>query len=92
MRRLLAIALGVSAVVLLAVAAAALASSATTNLLARVLRSRFATDAEYWAYAKQTLFDPGGAETAVLETDADGTWIASSYLWASTPTGPASAC
>ena len=59
-------------------------SSATANLLARVLRGRFASDAEYWAYAKQALFDPIGAETAVLETDADGTWIASSYLWAST--------
>jgi CubicO group peptidase (beta-lactamase class C family) len=59
-------------------------SSATANLLARVLRGRFATDAEYWAYAKQALFDPIGAGTAVLETDADGTWIGSSYLWAST--------
>ncbi len=59
-------------------------SSATSNLLARVLRGSFATDAEYWAYAKQALFDPIGAGTAVLETDADGTWIASSYLWAST--------
>jgi CubicO group peptidase (beta-lactamase class C family) len=58
-------------------------SSAASNLLARVLRGRFATDAEYWAYAKQALFDPIGAGTAVLETDADGTWIASSYLWAS---------
>jgi CubicO group peptidase (beta-lactamase class C family) len=58
-------------------------SSATANLLARVLRSRFPTDAEYWAYARDGLFDPIGATTAVLETDADGTWIASSYLWAS---------
>jgi CubicO group peptidase (beta-lactamase class C family) len=59
-------------------------SSATSNLLARVLRGRFASDAGYWAYAKQALFDPIGATTAVLETDADGTWIGSSYLWAST--------
>jgi CubicO group peptidase (beta-lactamase class C family) len=59
-------------------------SSAASNLLARVLRGRFATDPEYWAYARQALFDPIGARTAVLEADADGTWIASSYLWAST--------
>jgi hypothetical protein len=59
-------------------------SSATSNLLARVLRGRFATDVEYWAYATRALFDPIGATTAVLETDADGTWIGSSYLWAST--------
>jgi CubicO group peptidase (beta-lactamase class C family) len=57
--------------------------SASTNLLARVLRSRFESDAEYWAYARRTLFEPVGARTATLETDADGTWIGSSYLWAS---------
>jgi CubicO group peptidase (beta-lactamase class C family) len=58
--------------------------SASTNLLARVLRSRFERDDAYWAYPRTALFDPIGARTAVLETDGDGTWIGSSYLWAST--------
>jgi hypothetical protein len=58
--------------------------SASTNIAARVLRSQFDSDSAYWAYPRQALFDPIGARSAVLETDADGTWIGSSYLWAST--------
>jgi CubicO group peptidase (beta-lactamase class C family) len=57
--------------------------SASTNIAARVLRSHFDTDTAYWAWPRQALFDPIGATSAVLETDADGTWIGSSYLWAS---------
>jgi CubicO group peptidase (beta-lactamase class C family) len=57
--------------------------SASTNIAARVLRAQFDSDAAYWAYPRQALFDPIGARSAVLETDADGTWIGSSYLWAS---------
>lgn len=57
--------------------------SASTNVVARVLRSHFDGDAAYWAWPRQALFGPIGAASAVLETDADGTWIGSSYLWAS---------
>lgn len=57
--------------------------SATANLLAAVARARFASDAEYWAYPRQALFDPIGAKSAVLETDTHGNWVGSSYLWAS---------
>lgn len=57
--------------------------SATANLLAAVERGRFASDADYWAYPRQALFDPIGAKTAVMETDAAGHWVGSSYLWAS---------
>jgi len=57
--------------------------SASTNIAARVLRSHFDSDAAYWAWPRQALFEPIGARSAVLETDADGTWIGSSYLWAS---------
>ncbi|MFZ4759015.1 MAG: serine hydrolase domain-containing protein, partial [Burkholderiaceae bacterium] len=58
--------------------------SASTNLLSRTLRARVATDAEHWTMPRRVVFDPIGARTAVMETDADGTWIGSSYLWAST--------
>ncbi len=58
-------------------------SSGTTNILAQAMRSRFEDDAAYWAYPRRALFAPIGAHGAVLETDAAGTWIASSYLWAS---------
>ena len=57
--------------------------SQTANLLSAVDRSRFTTDAEYWAYPAKALFDPIGASTAVLETDSVGNWVGSSYLWAS---------
>jgi CubicO group peptidase (beta-lactamase class C family) len=58
--------------------------SATTNLLSRTLRGRVATDAEHWSMPRRVLFEPIGARSATLETDADGTWIGSSFLWAST--------
>ncbi|MEO6626375.1 MAG: serine hydrolase, partial [Burkholderiaceae bacterium] len=57
--------------------------SQTANLLSAVDRSRFATDADYWAYPAKALFKPIGANTAVLETDSAGNWVGSSYLWAS---------
>lgn len=58
-------------------------SSFASNLLARVVRARFDSDEAYWRYPAQAVFGPIGARTALLETDTDGTWIASSYLWAS---------
>jgi CubicO group peptidase (beta-lactamase class C family) len=58
--------------------------SATSNLLAGVARGRFESDARYWAYPANALFEPIGARSAVLESDAAGNWVGSSYLWAST--------
>lgn len=58
--------------------------SATSNLLAAVARGQFDTDAEYWAYPRTNLFEPIGLTSATLETDTNGTWVASSYQWAST--------
>jgi len=57
--------------------------SATANLLSGVARARFPNDADYWAYPAKALFEPIGASSAVLETDTDGNWVGSSYLWAS---------
>ena len=56
--------------------------SATSNILAAVARGQFDSDAAYWAYPQQTLFDPIGAKSASLATDTAGTWVSSSYLWA----------
>ena len=58
--------------------------SASTNILAAVVKAQFATDDEYVAYARSSLFEPLGLTTATLSTDASGTWVGSSYLWAST--------
>jgi CubicO group peptidase (beta-lactamase class C family) len=57
--------------------------SATSNILAAVTRSLFATDEEYRRYAGTSLFTPLAADSATLQTDTAGTWVASSYQWAS---------
>ena len=57
--------------------------SQSANLLSAVARSRFENDKDYWAYPAKALFSPIGATTAVLESDTNGTWVGSSYLWAS---------
>jgi CubicO group peptidase (beta-lactamase class C family) len=56
--------------------------SATTNILSRLLRGQFESDLAYWAYPYQSVFQPIGAKSAVIEADASGTFVASSYLWA----------
>jgi hypothetical protein len=56
--------------------------SATANILADVTKGQFDTDEEYWDYSRTALFDPIGVTSATLETDASGTWVGSSYLWA----------
>lgn len=57
--------------------------SAVSNILAQVVQAQFVSDQEYWDYPKTALYDPIGVTTATLETDVAGTWVASSYLWAS---------
>ena len=57
--------------------------SQSANLLSAVARGRFEIDSDYWAYPATALFNLIGATTAVLETDTSGTWVGSSYLWAS---------
>ena len=54
-------------------------SSGCTNLVCRILRSTFASDADYWAFPGHALFGPLGMRTAVLETDPSGTFVGSSY-------------
>jgi CubicO group peptidase (beta-lactamase class C family) len=58
-------------------------SSGTTNLLMRYLRDSFASDSEYHAFARRALFDRIGAGGAVLETDGFGTFVGSSFMYAS---------
>lgn len=58
--------------------------SATSNILAAVVRGQFDTDEEYWAYPRTSLFEPIGLTSATLETDTSGTWVGSSYQWANT--------
>lgn len=56
--------------------------SATTNILSSLLRAQFDDDLSYWRYPYRALFEPIGARSAVIESDASGNFVASSYLWA----------
>lgn len=58
-------------------------SSGASNLLAFVLRRSFADDRDYWAFPRMQLFAPLGMANAVLEADANGTFVASSFGFAS---------
>jgi CubicO group peptidase (beta-lactamase class C family) len=57
--------------------------SAVSNILAQVAQSQFTDNETYWAYPRTAIFEPLGVTTATLETDTVGTWVGSSYLWAS---------
>ncbi|MCA8965308.1 MAG: serine hydrolase [Planctomycetes bacterium] len=57
-------------------------SSGVTNLICRELRSTFTNDADYWAFPRRALFNPLHMRSAVLETDPSGTFVGSSYGFA----------
>lgn len=58
-------------------------SSATTNLITDHLRRSFGgDDAAYLDFPRARLFGPVGMHSAVLETDATGTFVGSSFLFA----------
>jgi len=56
-------------------------SSGTTNILARVMRNVLPAS-EYSSFPRRALFDRIGMSSAVLETDAAGTFVGSSYMYA----------
>lgn len=58
-------------------------SSGTTNLIQRTLRGTLeANDAGYHSFARDAIFAPIGAASFVLETDSSGTFIGSSFVYA----------
>lgn len=57
-------------------------SSGTTNIIARILRDAVG-DADYHAFPRRALFDRIGMRSAVIETDASGTFVGSSFMYAS---------
>lgn len=58
-------------------------SSGTTNILAKMMRDKLG-DENYYQFAQRELFSPIGVTSAVIEPDASGTFVASSYMWANT--------
>jgi CubicO group peptidase (beta-lactamase class C family) len=57
-------------------------SSGTSEIISRVLRNSFASQAEYLRFPHERLFGPIGMKSAVLTSDANGTFTASSFLYA----------
>ena len=58
-------------------------SSGSTNLVCKLLRNSFTNDVEYDQFPRKALFNKIGMKTAVFELDASGTFVGSSYLYAS---------
>ncbi|MBR9989936.1 MAG: serine hydrolase [Gemmatimonadetes bacterium] len=57
-------------------------SSATTNIVSALLRASFSTHEEYVAFPRRALFDRIGMRSAVLEPDPSGTFVGSSFMFA----------
>ena len=58
-------------------------ASGTTVLLSQVLREVIGgTLADYWAFPRRALFDRLGMTSAVIEPDATGTFVGSSFMYA----------
>jgi CubicO group peptidase (beta-lactamase class C family) len=57
-------------------------SSGTTNIISRLIRRVINNDPDYLSFPRAALFDRIGMTHAVLETDAGGTFVGSSFMYA----------
>ena len=57
-------------------------SSGTTNILMEIVERQFSSHQEFIDFPKTQLFDKIGMFSAVLEPDASGTYVGSSYMFA----------
>lgn len=57
-------------------------SSGTTNIIMRSLRRVIGDDDAYWRFPYERLFDPLGMASAIVETDPSGSFVGSSYSYA----------
>jgi len=58
-------------------------SSGTTNIVSYLLRRQLGSDSSYYLFAKKQLFNRIGMPDALIEVDPSGTFVGSSYLYAS---------
>ncbi len=61
-------------------------SSGTSNIISAVIKNEVSKDADdsfqyYYEFAQQRLFRRLGIESAIMEADAEGTFIGSSYMY-----------
>jgi CubicO group peptidase (beta-lactamase class C family) len=57
-------------------------SSGSTNIVSKIIRQTIGSDAEYYTFPRKALFNKIGMRSAVWEVDASGTFVGSSYLYA----------
>jgi hypothetical protein len=58
-------------------------SSGTTNIISRIVRDSVGgTQADYFAFPRRALFDRIGMRSAIIEPDPSGTFVGSSYMYA----------
>ena len=58
-------------------------SSGTTNIISRIVRQSVGGSlSDYFAFAHRALFDRVGMASAVIEPDASGTFVGSSFMYA----------
>lgn len=57
-------------------------SSGTTNIISRVIRQTIGNQAEYASFPRRVLFNRIGMRSAIMEMDASGTYVGSSYMYA----------
>jgi CubicO group peptidase (beta-lactamase class C family) len=57
-------------------------SSGTTNILQEIMRQQFTNHADYLTYPHKQLFQKLGMTSAILEPDASGTYVGSSFMYA----------
>ncbi|MDD5185407.1 MAG: serine hydrolase, partial [Paludibacter sp.] len=57
-------------------------NSGATNIVSYLIRKKLGNDAAYYAFPRKELFNPIGMRSAIFETDASGTFVGSSYIYA----------
>jgi len=57
-------------------------SSGSTNMVNLVIRNTIGNDSLHYCFPRTALFNPIGMKTAIWEVDASGTFVGSSYLYA----------
>ncbi|MBN2745108.1 MAG: serine hydrolase [Bacteroidales bacterium] len=57
-------------------------SSGTSNILSLIIRRTINNDQLYWDFPRNQLFNRIGMRSAIIETDASGTFVGSSYIQA----------
>jgi len=57
-------------------------SSGTTNIVSRIIRHTLGNQEDYAAFPRKALFNRIGMRSAIMEMDASGTYVGSSFMYA----------